>query len=218
MKKRKNTTVILLIVLFLITGCGNRLTNNPEKNSNPQPETTAQTEFEKPQAYGVLSPEYLLKGLSVHGSGSLVAGEQMVLAEIDLDDLKKIQQGAAVNLLNHSKDINLQGELVKLPQETSDCIDGICELEIFLDEPAKISGGVEAAIQLPINEGVFYINKECVLEGADGETYVWVSLKKPQEIKPADWELRQIKLGETDGKRFEVLEGLNGDESLAMMF
>ena len=219
-KERKNFVLILMLVLFLMTGCKQQVEKNLENDDLAETENSADSEmgFEKPQAYGVLMPEYLIKGLSVHGSANLTAGEQVIRAEIDLEDLLKLEEGYNAVVLNTAQDINLTGKLTMLPQDTADCEDGICYLEITLDEAAKVTTGVEVAIRLPVEDGVFYVNKECILKGEDGATYVWISLKEPQEIKPADWELREVILGETDGKRYEVLEGLNGDESLALMF
>ena len=219
-KKRKKFVLVLILVLFLMTGCKQKVEVNQTNDALPETKKSEDTEmgFEKPQAYGVLMPEYLTKGLSVYGSASLIAGEQAVRAEIDLEDLLKLEEGYKAVFLNTAQDINLTGKLTMLPQDTAECEDGICFLGITLDEVSKITTGVEVAIRLPVEDGVFYVNKECVLKGEDGTTYVWISLKEPQEIKPADWELRQVILGETDGKRYEVLEGLKGDESLALMF
>ena len=217
---KRKFILVLLVILFVMTGCNQQVQKAQESESQAEEKNSekANMGFELPQTFGVLMPEYLLKGLSVHGSANLNSGEQIIKAEIDIEDLSKLEEGYQVFLQNNAQDIGLSGKLTQLPQDSAACEDGICFLEITLDEPAQVTSSVEAAIRLPLKEGVFYINKECILTDENGDTYVWVSLKEPQQITPDDWELRQVTLGETDGKRFEVLDGLTGEESLALMF
>ena len=67
----------------------------------------------------------------------------------------------------------------------------------------------EATISLPGKEGVFTIPLDCVLTGADGLTYVWMTeADAPQSVQTDDIRLVRVETGDSDGKKIEILSGL----------
>lgn len=80
------------------------------------------------------------------------------------------------------------------------------------------SSDVEITINLPKKDGVWCVYNKCIYEGNDGKKYVWTSTKAPQDIRFEDWELKEITTGETDGKRTEIIDGLDGNESVLLSF
>ncbi|AKN31156.1 hypothetical protein Ccar_09965 [Clostridium carboxidivorans P7] len=76
---------------------------------------------------------------------------------------------------------------------------------------------MQATIYLPGNDNAYYIKNKCVKNGNDGKKYIWVSKKNQTEIKTGDdFELKEVKLGETDGRKTEILNGLEGYKFIAL--
>ena len=202
MKRNKLLLVLLLFITSIsLTACG-----------KPSPASLGIT---KPKIGSCIPVSN--NGLAVYGTGKIDA-DKTIRIEIDSSQLPKIKEGYKVTLDSAELKIGLDGKVKSLPDASTIGDSSKCTIEAALEDDGGSNPNVyenvlmDATISLPARDGVWVVDKRCINDGNNDKQYVWVSKKNPSEAKATDdiWELAEVKTGDTDGTRIEVIEGLKG--------
>ena len=135
-------------------------------------------------------------GLSVYGNAKIDPANKIASIEIETSDLSKIKAGYKVRLTLDTI-CSYNGEVNSLPDTNTIKDSSTCTIEAVLDADSNID----------LSENTKY----------DAIIYL-PSKKGPEEVdfSKLNWELVEVKTGETDGKRIEVIEGLKGYKAIFM--
>ncbi len=197
----KRNNFLLVLILFItsisLTACG-----------KPSP---ASLGIEKPTSGGSITIG--ISGLAVYGNAKINSTSKIASIEIETSKLSKIKTGYKVRL-SIDQAVSYNAEVKSLPDTNAIGDSNTCTIEAALDADSNLdlSDSLEytAMIKLPPKDGIWVVDCRCIEDGNDEKKYVWASRKKPEEMRPEEdnWELIEVKTGETDGKRIEVTEGL----------
>ncbi len=205
LKKIFLLTVSLCMILTTLTACG-----------KPSP---ASLGIEKPLSGCALPIKNL--GLSVYGNAKIDPANKIASIEIETSDLSKIKAGYKVRLTLDTI-CSYNGEVNSLPDTNTIKDSSTCTIEAVLDADSNIdlseNTKYDAIIYLPSKDGIWVVDSMCIEDGNNSKKYAWVSKKGPEEVdfSKLNWELVEVKTGETDGKRIEVTEGLKGYKAIFM--
>ncbi len=200
-KLTKHFLLFISICLFIscLTACG-----------KPSP---ASLGIERPPNSRTVFYEEL--GLGVYGQFNYDYDNRIGIMQIDVKDLPKIKVGYSVSFL---MSLGKFGTVKSLPNPETADINGKCNVEIDVkrnvDSSYKLmSGNKTVSIDLPPENNRWCLETRCIQEGNNGKKYVWATTKKEEDfIQEQDWQLKEVKIGETDGIRTEILSGLKAGE------
>jgi hypothetical protein len=154
-------------------------------------------------------------GLGVYGQFNYDYDNKIGIMQIDDKDLPKIKAGYSVSFLMSLGKI---GTVKSLPKAETVTVNGKCNVEIDVKRDVNasyklMSGNKTVSIDLPPENNRWCLETRCIQEGNNGKKYVWSTTKKEEDlIQEQDWQLKEVKTGETDGVRTEILSGLQAGE------
>ena len=194
--------VSICLVTSILVACGKP---SPASLGIQKPISTSSMHYEK-------------LGLGVYGI-ILDSDTKTAQVEIDKADLPKIKVSDSVTLGRFSTKII--GSVKSLPSNTANDDNSKCTVEVALNDNVYIpseTGNLTkpfAVINLPPRENAWCIFSSCIQDGNNGKKYVWATNKADiSTILEDDWQLVEVKTGETDGVRTEITSGLKPGQTL----
>ncbi len=170
--------------------------------------------IQRPLSSGTAFYEEL--GLGVYGQFNYDYDNKIGIMQIDVKDLPKVKPGYSVSFM---MSLGKFGTVKSLPNAETADINGKCAVEVDVKGDVLgynyklMSGNKTVAIDLPPENNHWCLETKCIQEGNNGKKYVWATTKKAEDlIQQQDWQLKEVKTGETDGVRTEILSGLRAGE------
>ncbi len=153
-------------------------------------------------------------GLGVYGSIETNEDNNTAQIEINTADLSKIKVGYSISQGKIQSKKNI-GTVKSLPDPATVTSDSKCIIEATLKDNVYINpvtGNLtkpSATINLPPRNNYWCIFNSSIQDGNDGKKYVWAAKNKDMNsVLEEDWQLTEVKTGETDDFRTEVISGL----------